>query len=154
VAEPEPKVCCRCVTSSCWGPRHTHEREKDRQREWEKKIKKERQGDPLQTVSAPESPMMPTFDKKNLGKRPPPISSYSLENPRQTGMCWQCGSHILRRQPWILFFGFQEHEREGYDHKLRRKKQFTSETLKIQKRWGYHETMLYDMIYICTYIHI
>ncbi len=56
-------------------------------------------------------------------------------------MCWSCGAHTLRRQPWIFFLGFQEYDREGYKHKFRRKKQFNPETLKIHKQWVYHEIM-------------
>ncbi len=56
-------------------------------------------------------------------------------------MCWPYGAHIFRRQPWIFCLGFKEYDREGYDHKFRRKKLFNPETLKIQKQWVYHEIM-------------
>ena len=51
------------------------------------------------TVFAPESGMMRTFDKKNLGKTPPPFPHTPQKNLGRLVCVDRVGAHILRRQP-------------------------------------------------------
>ncbi len=53
----------------------------------------------IETVFAPESGMMRTFDKKNLGKTPPPFPHTPQKNLGRLVCVDRVGAHILRRQP-------------------------------------------------------
>jgi hypothetical protein len=65
------------------------------------------------SVFATESPMMRTFDKKNLGKRPPPFSYTPLKNLGRRG-CVDRVDHtfcVVSRE--FFFFDFKDMSGKG-----------------------------------------
>jgi hypothetical protein len=67
----------------------------------------------IRTVFAPGSGMMWTFDKKNLGKRPPPFAQ-TLQKNLGRRVCVDRVEHIFFGTSRDFFFlEFQENDREG-----------------------------------------
>jgi hypothetical protein len=86
------------------------------------------EGEFIKTVFASGSPMMRTFDKKNLGKRPPPFPHTPQKNLGRR-VCVDRAEHTFCGANRDFFFlKFQEHEPEGCDHKFMRKKYFNPQT--------------------------
>ena len=73
---------------------------------------------------------MRTFDKINLGKRPPPFPHTPQKNLGRR-VCVDRAEHTFGGASRDFFFlKFQEHELEGYDCKFRRKKYFNPQTFR------------------------
>jgi hypothetical protein len=73
----------------------------------------------IKTVFDPGSGMMWTLDKKNLGKRPPPFPHTPQKNLGRR-VCVDREEHIFFDVIREFFFLFQEYDREGYHHKLKK----------------------------------
>jgi len=66
--------------------------------------------------------MMRTFDKKNLGKRPPPFPQ-TLQKNLGRRVCVDRVEHIFFGASRDFFFSnFKNMTGKGYDHNFRRKK--------------------------------